>query len=293
MAHKDPSVAAARALLDVLELERVEENLYLGRSEQGRVGSRIFGGQVLAQSLAAAYRTVEGVQAHSLHAYFLRPGNTARPVLYEVERIRDGRSFTTRRVVAVQNGEAIYSLDASFQISEAGVEHAVPMPNVPLPDELEDDYTCAMAMADDHPGISLLSPMARQPRPFERRSVFSVGSDAWMQPRHHNPTWIRFPQTITDQQLGRCLLAYVSDMSMVAAAILPHQQTVQQRQLQIASLDHALWIHRDVHFDDWLLFDKRTTVARNARALVHANFFDRGGQLVASVTQEGLIRDHS
>ena len=280
----------AQSLLDILVLEAIEENLFLGRNEPNRPGSRIFGGQVLAQSLAAAYNTIETLHAHSMHAYFIRPGDVAKPVLYEVERIRDGRSFATRRVVAVQNGEAIFSLDVSFQIAEPGMEHSVAIPNVPLPQELADDYEMALAMDADHPGAARLSPMAKQPRPFHRRSVFCVGSPEWMQPRSHNPTWIRFPQTVQEQSVVRCLLAYVSDMSLVATAILPHQQDTGFDTLQTASLDHALWIHRDVDFSDWLLFDKHTTVAQNARALVHANFFSRSGQLIASVTQEGLLR---
>jgi acyl-CoA thioesterase II len=288
----DSRADKASRLLEILELEAIEKNLYRGRNEV-RGKFRLFGGQVLAQALRAACHTVEDRQPHSLRAYFMRAGDAMRPVLYEVERIRDGASFSTRRVVAIQQGQAIFSMDVSFQIRESGFEHAHAMPNVPPPEELEDDLTVASRLDAKLPN---LSPMAARPRPFEMRSVFVLGSPAWQQNRFWNPVWIRFAAELPDavperdQPLARALLAYASDMGLVSTAALPHNTTQPRSSLQMASLDHALWIHRDVPMGDWLLFHKRTSVAEGARGLVHADFFSRDGTLVASVTQEGLLR---
>lgn len=285
--HRQQAERAAR-LLEILELEPIEQNLYRGMNEvRGKM--RLFGGQVLAQALRAACRTVDDRQAHSLRAYFMRAGDASRPVLYEVERVRDGASFSTRRVVAIQQGQAIFSLDVSFQIDENGFEHAHSMPNVPPPEELEDDISVAQALGERHPAMS---PMAGRPRPFEMRSVFALGSEAWQQNRFWNPVWIRFAgdHAGIDDALARCLLAYASDMGLVSTAALPHQSTVARDALQMASLDHALWIHRRPPMDDWLLFHKRTSVAVGSRGLVHAEFFARDGALLASVSQEGLVR---
>ncbi len=280
----------AEALLDILELEPIEQNLYRGRNES-REGRRLFGGQVLAQSLCSACATVEGRRPHSLRAYFMQAGDSGRPVLYEVERIRDGKSFTTRRVVAIQHGEAIFSMDVSFQVEESGFEHAHPMPNVPPPEELEDDVAVAARLATRP---TSLSPMTGRVRPFEMRSVFPLGSDGWQQDRFWNPVWIRFAAPVPAHPwLRYCLLAYASDMGMVSTAALPHSTARPRAGLQMASLDHALWIHRDVSLDDWLLFHKRTSAAQGARGLVHAEFFGRDGTLLASVTQEGLLRDRA
>ncbi|MEM9620142.1 MAG: acyl-CoA thioesterase II [Pseudomonadota bacterium] len=300
----------AQALLDILELQQIEQNLYLGQNEQRfpllhaesvsndnnqfsqQVTRRLFGGQVLAQAAMAAYRTVEEVQLHSLHAYFIKAGSTQRPVLYEIERIRDGRSFKTRRVVAVQGGEAIFNMDVSFQIREPGFDHAHPMPNVPMPDELTDDSVVAAQLSGTDSDDHLLANMAKLDRPFELRSVFPIGSEAWAADRFWSPTWIRFkaPVDAEDQRQAQCLLAYASDMGMVSTATLPHQSDIGRHQLQMASLDHALWIHRPVPIDQWLLFHKRTSTSQGARGLVHADFYAINGELIASMTQEGLIR---
>lgn len=290
-AGADPEIGRAERaarLLRILDLEAVEHNLYRGVNEV-RGNFRLFGGQVLAQALRAASNTVEGRQPHSLRAYFIRAGDAARPVLYEVERIRDGQSFTTRRVVAIQQGQAVFSMDVSFQVTEDGFEHSQRMPNVPLPEELEDDQRVVARLADRPAG---LSPMAGRPRPFEMRSVFALGSDAWQQNRFWNPVWIRFcaPLPGPDPMLPACLLAYASDMGLVSTALLPHNDAVPREAIQMASLDHALWIHRAVPLDDWLLFHKHSSVAEGSRGLVHGEFFSRTGSLVASVTQEGLVR---
>ncbi|MEM8765938.1 MAG: acyl-CoA thioesterase II [Pseudomonadota bacterium] len=285
---EDRSARAAR-LLEILELERIEENLYRGRNE-ARGNFRLFGGQVLAQALRAAYATVEERQAHSVHGYFMRAGNAGLPVLYEVDRIRDGRSFTTRRVVAIQEGKAIFSMSVSFQVEEAGFEHSASMPNVPPPDELEDDMLVVARLEAAHPN---LSPMAGRPRPFETRSVFPLGSEAWEQNRFWNPVWIRFAGPDDgDEALRRCLLAYASDMGLVSTSMLPHGDTLRRDAVQMASLDHALWIHRPIATDQWLLFHKHTSTATGARGLVHAAFYAADGELLASVTQEGLVREH-
>ncbi len=284
----DPSADRLRKadrLLEILDLESIEQDLFRGHNEV-RGDVRLFGGQVLAQALRAAYHTVEGRHAHSVHAYFIRPGDGTRPVLYEVDRIRDGRSFTTRRVVAIQAGEAIFSAAISFHRAEDGFEHAHPMPNVPPPEELADDQDSAAQLA----GQPNLSPLAGRVRPFAMRSIFPLGSPQWQKNRFRNPVWIRFGRSVADadQVLARCLLAYASDMGLVSTAVLPHGSG--RADIQMASLDHALWIHRAVSMNDWLLFYKRTSVADGARGLVHADFFTRDGELVASVSQEGLIR---
>lgn len=284
----DPSADRLRKadrLLEILDLESIEQDLFRGHNEiRGDV--RLFGGQVLAQALRAAYHTVDGRHAHSVHAYFIRAGDGGRPVLYEVDRIRDGRSFTTRRVVAIQAGEAIFSAAISFQRAEDGFEHAHPMPNVPPPEELADDQDSAAQLA----GQPNLSPLAKRVRPFAMRSIFPLGSPQWQKNRFRNPVWIRFGRSVADgdQVLARCLLAYASDMGLVSTAVLPHGSG--RSDIQMASLDHALWFHRSVSMNDWLLFYKRTSVADGARGLVHADFFTRDGELVASVSQEGLIR---
>ena len=276
----------ARRLLEILALEPIELNLFRGANED-RLG-RLFGGQVLAQALRAASSTVEDRRPHSLHGYFMRAGEPERPVLYEVERIRDGSSFTTRRVVAVQNGDAIFNMDVSFQIDEPGLSHEIAMPNVPRPDALEDDVTRARREAKTNPQIS---PWAQRPRPFETRSVFPQDQPRAAREQFWNPVWVRFRAPLPDDgALRYCLLAYASDMGMVSTAILPHSDTVPRTEIQMASLDHALWIHRDFRIDDWLLIVKRTSSASGARGMNHAEFFDLDGRLVASASQEGLMR---
>jgi acyl-CoA thioesterase-2 len=277
----------ARRLLDLLSLEPIERNLFRGGHED-RAG-RLFGGQVLAQALRAALNTVEGRVPHSLHGYFMRPGDPSRPALYDVERIRDGSSFTTRRVRAIQNGQAIFSMDASFQVPEEGFTHADAMPNVPPPDTLEDDVERARREAPTNPHIS---PWARRERPFEMRSVLAPGRPRTGSDRFWNPVWVRFrePVPADDPALPFCLLAYASDMGMVSTSAMPHMNETPRSDIQMASLDHALWFHRPFRVDRWMLFVKRTSTATGARGMNHADFFDTDGQLVASVSQEGLMR---
>ncbi len=304
--HDQGDVRAQR-LLELLNLEPIEENLMRGQNElpwtnveqsEGK-NARLFGGQVLAQSLQAAYATVEERAMHSLHGYFLRAGSAARPVLYEVDRIRDGRSFTTRRVVAIQNGQAIFSMSASFQKAESGFTHAASMPNVPLPEELDDDVDVAQLVETQNPSLAgRLAPNAWRARPFLTRSVYPLGSDEWLQPRRWNPVWIKFRRagepladgSTSNERLRHLLLAYASDMGMVSTAGLPSRADPQWQNLQMASLDHALWLHQPEYDDDWLLVNKHTTIASGGRGLNHAEVFTRSGELIASVTQEGLLR---
>ncbi|MGI9324377.1 MAG: acyl-CoA thioesterase [Pseudomonadales bacterium] len=284
-----PRNGAERAaeLLSILALEPIEQNLFRGRNET-RDYHRLFGGQVLSQALSAAYATADGGTVHSLHGYFLRAGSHRLPVLYEVDRIRDGRSFATRRVVGIQSGQAIFSMSVSLHKQEVGFDHALPMPNVPPPEELEDDEVVAARLPPDAPG---LSPMARIQRPFYMRSVFAADATDFAADRRFNPVWIKFRDAVADDvALHHCLLAYASDMGLVSTGTLPHQSSIDRRSLQMASLDHGLWIHRAVRVDDWLLFHKHTTTAAGARGLSHGEFFSRDGLLVASVTQEGLLR---
>ena len=278
----------AARLLDILALEAIEADLFRGQNEL-RGMARLFGGQVLAQALLAAGATVDPTLAvHSLHSYFLRAGDPKRPVLYEVDRIRDGRSFVTRRVVAIQRGDAIFSMSLSFHKAEPGFDHAEPMPNVPTPEELEEDSALARALPADTPG---LSPFARFERPFEFRSVCAPGSASARQDRRFSPSWARFRHALPDDSLlHTALLAYASDMGLVSTATLPHQSVTDRNALQIASLDHAMWFHRPLRVDDWLLFQRHTTVASRGRGLNHAEVYGRDGTLLVSITQEGLIR---
>lgn len=271
----------------LLSLEPIEQNLFRGLNET-RDFPRLFGGQVLSQALSAAYQTVDAGLVHSLHGYFLRAGSPELPVLYEVDRIRDGRSFATRRVLGIQHGEAIFSMSVSLHKAEIGFDHALSMPNVPPPEALRDDDEVAAQLPPDAPGMW---PMARYQRPFVMRSVFPYDSPEVAENRRFNPVWIKFRAPVADDvPLHHCLLAYASDMGMVSTATLPHQQDIDRSKLQMASLDHGLWLHRPFKVDEWLLFNKHTTVAVGARGLSHAEFFSRDGLLVASVTQEGLVR---
>ena len=280
-------------LLNLLQLEQVDDNLFRAENEPEN-GQRIFGGQVIAQALIASSRTLDGYRMHSCHAYFLRPGDNNKPVLLDVERVRDGRSFAMRRVVAIQNGQAIFNMDISFHIDEPGFQHSEPMPNVPTPQELRPDDEVAKAL-DGSDADPRLSPMAKLERPFEMRSVFQGGSVEWAENRSWSPVWIRYRGELdlsSDETpiLNAALLAYASDMGLVSTGFLPHQSITNRSKLQMASLDHSLWIYRDIPITKWLLFHKRTTTAANSRALVHADFFSEEGVLIATTTQEGLLR---
>lgn len=277
-------------LVELLALERIEENLFRGQSQDLGWGT-VFGGQVLGQALSAALHTVPPERhVHSLHAYFLRPGDVHKPIVYDVDRIRDGSSFTTRRVVAIQGGKAIFNLAASFQIEEAGFEHQDVMPEVPAPETLPTEQERAAAYAQRLPPF--LRERAMAERPFELRPVES-GDDPFL-PTPRPPSrrvWMRAVARLADTPaLHRCLLAYVSDYSFLTTALLPHGVTWLTPGMQVASLDHVMWFHRPFRVDEWLLHDIDSPTAYGARGLVRGRIFTQDGRLVASTAQEGLIR---
>jgi acyl-CoA thioesterase II len=276
-------------LLKILNLERVEDNLFRGDSRD--VGApQVFGGQVLGQALVAASRTVEGRQVHSLHAYFLRRGDLEVPIVFEVDRSRDGGSFTSRRVVAIQHGQPILTMSASFQASEPGLDHQAPMPDAPPPESLTDLAVLEAAVIERMP--HKVSGYFRNQRPFEFRAV---NPDDYLT-REKRPArklvWFRVTgQLPDDQALHRCLLTYVSDYHLLATATMPHG--VNFLEMQVASIDHAIWFHRDLRVDEWMLYVIESPSASGARGFSRGSIYARDGGLVASVAQEGLIREHS
>jgi acyl-CoA thioesterase-2 len=275
-------------LIHLLELERIEDNIFRGDSRD--IGSpQVFGGQVLGQALSAAQLTVEVRVAHSLHAYFLRRGDINAPIIYEVDRQRDGGSFSSRRVVAIQHGRPILNLAASFQVPEAGLEHAAEMPSVPGPDGLEDVTRMAKGNLDKIP--MMMRRFLTSARPFEFRPVEPVEFDR-LEPREPvKHVWIRAVDRLPDKRvLHQNLLAYVSDYELLGAATLPHGLSFSRGNVIMASLDHALWFHRDFRVDDWLLYAMDSPNAGGARGFARGSVFTRDGQLVASTAQEGLIR---
>jgi acyl-CoA thioesterase-2 len=281
--------AVLTELVDLLSLERIEENLFRGRSQDLGWGT-VFGGQVLGQALSAAAQTVPAErQVHSLHGYFLRIGDVGRGIVYEVDRIRDGRSFTTRRVVAVQRGRAIFNLAASFQLQEPGYDHQDPMPGVPGPEGLPSHLELTRRHLDRIP--EQFRPWATIERPIETRPVDPRDP---LTPRPHPPTrsvWVRATGDLPDDQpLHRYLLAYACDLHLLTTAMNPHGVTWLTPGMQVASLDHAMWFHRPLRMDRWLLHVMHSPSASGARGLVQGRFFDRQGRLVASTAQEGLIR---
>ena len=276
-------------MLKLLDLERIEDNLFRGDSRD--VGApQVFGGQVLGQALVAASRTVEGRQVHSLHAYFLRRGDLSAPIVFEVDRSRDGGSFTSRRVVAIQHGQPILTMSASFQVVEPGFDHQAPMPAAPPPESLRDLAVVEAEFIERMP--HKVSGYFRNQRPFEFRVV---SPDDYLT-REKRPAaklvWFRVIGELPDDQaLHRCLLTYVSDYHLLATATMPHG--VNFLELQVASIDHAIWFHRDLRVDDWMLYAIESPSASGARGFSRGSIYARGGALVATVAQEGLIREHS
>ena len=280
---------AVENLLRILDLEPLEHNLFRGRSPEDG-WQRVFGGQVLGQALVAATRTVEADRkAHSLHAYFLRPGDPGVPIIYEVDRIRDGKSFTTRRVVAIQHGHAIFSMSVSYQVAEAGLDHQTPMPKVPSPDELmsEEELKKQFMEAASEP----MKGYWRRERPVELRPVslrHYMGREK-LEPAQQ--VWFRVTGALPDDAaIHTCILAYASDMLLLDTSLYPHGRSLFDRDLQVASLDHALWFHRRFRADDWLLYAQESPTASGARGFNRGAIYDRAGRHVASVAQEGLIR---
>ena len=276
-------------LVNLLTLEPIEENLFRGSSQD--LGFRqLFGGQVLGQSLSAMSQTVEDARhVHSLHGYFLRPGDASLPVVYQVDRVRDGGSFSTRRVTAIQKGQPIFTSSASFQYDENGFEHQNPMPDVVGPENLPSELEMIRQRADLIPESMREKLLCA--KPIEFRPV--VGEDPF-NPQVSDPNkyvWFRADGTLPDNlALHKYLLAYASDFGLLTTSLLPHGKGVWQRDMQVASLDHALWFHGELRMDDWLLYAMDSPWAGNSRGFSRGSVYNRAGKLVASVTQEGLIR---
>jgi acyl-CoA thioesterase-2 len=277
-------------LVRLLALEKIEENLFRGQSQDLGWGT-VFGGQVLGQALSAAVQTVAPDRyVHSLHAYFLRPGDVTKPIVYDVDRIRDGSSFTTRRVVAIQSGRAIFNLAASFDVAEPGFEHQDTMPNAPPPESLLTEQQHLAPHVDRLP--AKMKDRATAPRPFEIRPV-EYGDDPLVVAKGP-PTrlvWLKAVAKLPDDPaLHAYLLAYASDHAFVTTSLIPHGVGWITPGMQVASLDHVMWFHRPFRVDDWLLHAMDSPSASNARGLVRGRVFTRDGKLVASTAQEGLIR---
>ncbi|MCC5862942.1 MAG: acyl-CoA thioesterase II [Gammaproteobacteria bacterium] len=273
-----------------MELERIEQDIFRGESRD--IGApQVFGGQVLGQALSAASQTVEGRVVHSLHAYFLRRGDFNASIVFHVDRSRDGGSFSARRVVAIQHGRPIFTLSCSFQVPEQGFEHQVAMPEVPDPEGLADAQSL---YSGEMPGIpEKIQRFLTRKRPFEFRPVDPVN---FLRPEKRDPVksvWLRATDALPDvDQVHRVLLAYVSDYELLGTAALPHGLRFGHDDVQMASLDHAMWFHRQPRVDEWFLYTSDSPAAQGGRGLARGMFFSRDGTLIASTAQEGLIRVH-
>jgi acyl-CoA thioesterase-2 len=282
-------------LVELLDLEEIEVNIFRGVSA-AVTRQRVFGGQVAGQALVAAVRTVDppgegddpdtAWPVHSLHAYFLRPGDTSVPILYEVDRIRDGRSFITRRVVAIQHGKAIFNLAASFHRPESGFDHQLPMPtDVPDPEDLP-DFKERM-----EPWKEVLGDEYERDRAIDTRYVDWAPGDRKTSLPPHQRVWLRADGTLPDDSvLHACVLTYASDMTLLDTSTLPHALGAIEENLFMASLDHAMWFHRPFRADDWLLYVQDSPTASDALGLARGLIFTRSGELAVSVVQEGLLR---
>ena len=280
-----------RELIAQLDLETLEVNLFRG-SSRDLGGRSVFGGQVIGQAIVAATRTITGRVPHSLHAYFLLPGDINAPIVYEVDRIRDGGSFSARRVQAIQHGRPILSMIASFQVPEDGLEHQATMPEVPPPESLRSTAELIpewiAAAGEVHPRI-LASLKRAEVLEFRPVYPWSPLTPHVTEPRQ--AIWFRIGQNLPDDpMLHRCLLAYASDFNLVGTALRPHGKSWYSADMVVASLDHALWFHRDLRVDDWLLYWMDSPSSQGARGMTRGQVFDRQGRLVASVAQEGLMR---
>ena len=280
--------SAVADLLSLLDLEPLEVNLFRGRSP--KTGwQRVFGGQVIGQALVAALRTVDNRPPHSMHAYFILPGDPKVPIIYEVDRIRDGKSFTTRRVVAIQHGQAIFTMAASFHAGEESFNHGTVMPDVPPPDKLPSEAQIKASVLPMMP-----DPVRRyyeRERPIELRPVEYARylGKASAEAKFH--VWIRATGRLPDDPaIHQCVLAYASDMTLLDSALMPHGRTVFSKEIMAASLDHALWFHRPFRADEWLLYAQDSPNLSNARGFARGLIFAQDGTLVASVAQEGLLR---
>jgi len=283
--------SAIQEVIEILDLEPLELNLFRGRSPQSR-WQRVFGGQVIGQALVAACRTVEDVALrppHSLHAYFLLGGDPKVPIIYEVDRIRDGRSFTTRNVKAIQHGHAIFSMSVSFHVQEQGLSHQFRMPDVPQPDALPDEVEIRKTVMPRMP-----EPVRRyyeRERPIELRPVEYSRYLGEKNDDGRFNVWIRATGRLPDEPaIHQCVLAYASDMMLLDAALIPHGKSVFSEDIMAASLDHALWFHRPFRADEWLLYAQDSPNLAGSRGFSRGLIFARDGTLIASVAQEGLLR---
>lgn len=284
---------ALEELLELLDLEQIETNIFRGMSPSDG-WQRVYGGQVIGQALVAASRTVEDEarSAHSLHGYFLRPGDTTIPILYSVDRIRDGRSFTTRRVVAVQQGEAIFSMSVSFQVLERGLEHQNQIPDVPPPETCID----LQALRRQHSASTTqnIVDQANQPQPIELKFVesFNEFNPNPAPPIQH--VWVKTSGKMPkNYRLNQCLLAYASDLTLLDTSYRPHGIGWRNDKFQVASLDHSMWFHKPFVTDEWMLYQQDSPFAGGARGFSRGTIFNTKGDLIASVAQEGLIRLHA
>lgn len=281
--------SAVDDLLSILDLEPLEHNLFRGMSPQ--VGwQRVFGGQVIGQALVAASRTVPQERSvHSLHGYFLRPGDPAVPIIYEVDRIRDGGSFTTRRVVAIQHGKPIFSVAASFQTFEDGLDHQAVMPDVPMPEDLPGEAELKEKFLAHAP--EAVRRYWERDRPIELRPVDMTHYFSRSKLTPSQNVWVRASAALPDDpRIHSCVLAYASDMTLLDTSLFAHGTSVFDPKLQVASIDHAMWFHRPFRADEWLLYAEDSPSASGGRGFTRGSLFSRDGQLVASVAQEGLIR---
>jgi acyl-CoA thioesterase II len=273
-------------LVHLLDLENIEVNIFRG-TQPDEERQRVFGGQVAAQALMAAGRTVDQGRVHSLHSYFLRPGDPKVPILYEVDRIRDGKSFTTRRVVAVQHGRAIYNMQASFHTEEDGLDHQITAPDVEQPEAIPTLFERIKAASN---GQDIDEWFKRQ-HPIDQRFI---GELPWSPTRPREPTkqvWIKADGSLADDQLlHACVVTYASDMSLFDAILGPHDVRWDDGTFMGASLDHCMWFHRQVKADEWLLYDMDSPIAHGARGLARGFLFNRSGELCVSMVQEGLTR---
>ncbi len=288
MATTQTELSPVQQLLALLDLEPIEVNIFRGTSPQDR-SQRVFGGQVLGQALVAASRTIEARVCHSLHAYFLLPGDPKVPILYEVDRSRDGGSFSSRRVVAIQHGRPIFHMSVSFQVHEPGLEHQIEAPAVPGPDALpsEDDFRREIAgrIPEQYRDHFL------RKRPIELRPVNRIDIFQPQERPPHQAVWVRATGVLpADVALQQCVLAYASDMTLLDTSLLPHGIGWFDERIQIASIDHAMWFHRPFRADEWLLYVQDSPSASGARGFNRGLIYTQDGRLVASVAQEGLMR---
>jgi acyl-CoA thioesterase-2 len=277
-------------ILKLLKLERLEVNLFRGQSPNEQ-RQRVFGGQVLGQALSAASYTVENMSCHSFHSYFLRPGDPNTPIIYEVDAARDGRSFASRRVVAIQHGKQIFNMSASYQIAEDGHEHQIEMPEAPAPESLASDFDLRHKIADKVPEAWRDSFLRRRPfemRPVEPKNMFKPEK---LDPKHM--VWFKADDGMpSDLQSNQAMLAYMSDTTLLDTSLRPHGLTYMNPKLQSASLDHAMWFYHPFQADQWILYVQDSPASAGGRGMNFGHFFTQDGKLICTAAQEGLIRVH-